>query len=97
MIEVRGADLGIANCDFVAQGEDARTVVAQMVDHLEEEHDIDMPDPDVILGDYPDTTTLLEILNEVFSGRQDEETELVVRRLRQALNVSTERDAASKK
>lgn len=94
MIEVRGEDLGIADCDFVAQGEDAKTVVDQMVAHLEDEHDIDMPDAEVILGDYPDIPNLIKTLERVFSGEPDEETQMVVRRLREALDIHTMGDAS---
>ena len=47
---VTGRELGVADCDFEASGETAGDVVREMVDHLRSEHDIDMPDADVILA-----------------------------------------------
>jgi predicted small metal-binding protein len=77
---VSGADLGIANCDFVAEGETPADVVAQMVDHLRSEHDIDMPDTETIMSDDFD-------LDMLFKDR-DEGARLVVDRLREELNVT---------
>jgi predicted small metal-binding protein len=87
MIEVRGADLGIADCDYVAEGEDAKAVVDQMAAHLEEEHGIEMPDADVVLGDYPNTADLLLAVKEAFTGGADRETQMVVQRLREELEI----------
>jgi predicted small metal-binding protein len=87
MKEVSCEDLGIENCDYVARGEGAEEVVDEMVTHLEEEHDMDMPEPAVILDTYPDDDTFIQELAEVFTGEPDEETRLVLQRLRDELNL----------
>jgi len=87
MKEVSCADLGVADCDYVARGEDAEAVVDDMVVHLEEEHDLDMPEPDVILDTYPDDDTFIQELAEVFAGEPDKQTQLVLQRLRDELNL----------
>ena len=94
MQEVRCADLGIADCDYVARGETAKAVVDQMVEHLEDEHGIEMPDSEIILGEYPDIGNLIKTLGRIFSGEPDEETRLVVQRLREALDIHTTGDAS---
>ena len=87
MRKVRGTDLGIVDCDFVAEGEDAKAVVDQMASHLEEEHGIEIPDADVVLGDYPNTADLLLAVKEAFTGGADRETQMVVQRLREELEI----------
>lgn len=75
--EIQGEeDLGIADCDFVAHGETPADVVEQVVEHLQDEHDIDMPDLDAILE------------NEVEAALLPESVRLVVARLQEALNIS---------
>jgi len=38
MLRVACADVGIANCDFVAEGQKVRKVEGKMLEHLREEH-----------------------------------------------------------
>ena len=38
MLRVACADIGIADCDFVAEGEKVRKVEGKMLEHLREEH-----------------------------------------------------------
>jgi predicted small metal-binding protein len=86
--EVTCRDLGIADCDEVFRGETAADVVAQVREHLEEHHDIDIPSADVVLqtGTFPNWKALAEsILNMGY----DEGTTTIVRRLREELNVGT--------
>jgi len=90
MKEVSCENLGVVDCEFVAQGEDKKEVVTEMVSHLEEEHGLDLPDPDVILETYPDEETLIAKLAEIFAGGPDKETELIVNRLRNKLDIGTE-------
>ncbi len=71
-----GEELGIANCDFVAQGESEGEVVEQVVQHLRQDHNVAMPDAEVILQQ-----------NAHFF--QDEAVQAVVRRLRDHLNLGT--------
>jgi predicted small metal-binding protein len=71
-------ELGIKDCDFVASGETAGDVVREVVEHLRAEHDIDMPDADVILaGEVKEDP--LELV--------DPAVKLVVERLTKALNI----------
>lgn len=87
MKEVSCADLGVADCDYVARGEAAEDVVDEMLEHLEEEHDMDVPSSDVVLDTYPDDDTFIQELAEVFSGEPDQETQIVLERLRDELNL----------
>ena len=71
-------ELGIKDCDFVAGGETAGDVVREVVEHLRAEHDIDMPDADVILAGEVKEDPLETI---------DPAVALVVERLTEALNI----------
>jgi predicted small metal-binding protein len=97
MKEVRCEELGVADCDFVARGEDAREAAEAMVAHLEEAHDIDMPDVDVIVEVYPDRETFLDKLAQLITPDPDKETQLAVQRLRQALDFENEQAAESRR
>ena len=76
--KVECKELGIKDCDFSASGETAGDVVREMVEHLRTEHSIDMPDADVILaGEVKEDP--LELV--------DADVALVVKRLKEALNL----------
>ena len=90
MREVHGKDLGVAGCDYVARGETARDAVDDMIAHLEDEHDIDMPDAGVIMENYRGEGTLVEALQEAFTGEPSKEQRLIIQRLREALDISEE-------
>lgn len=90
MKELSGEDLGVAGCDFVARGEAAGEVVELMVEHLQDEHGIDMPEPTVILDTYADEASLFAKLAEVFGGDTDKQTELLVQRIREELHLDVE-------
>jgi predicted small metal-binding protein len=92
MRELSCEDLQVADCDYVARGETAQDVVEEMVDHLEGEHDIGMPDPDVIMETYPDDETFLQELGEVFAGEPDRETRLILERIRSELNIGQQEE-----
>jgi predicted small metal-binding protein len=79
MREIRcGEDLGIADCDFVARGEAPGEIMHEMVEHLREEHDMDLPDAEAILqGDVDETDV-------------DDKIWMVVRRLREDLETDYE-------
>jgi len=49
MMIISSRELGIRNCDLVISGDRAGDIVARMVDHLRSEHDMDLPDADVIM------------------------------------------------
>lgn len=52
------ADLGVANDSTVLEAETPGELVEKVVEHLRAEHDIDMPDADVIMGGTGGVTTL---------------------------------------
>lgn len=52
MFEISCLDLGVSGCDYVARGEVAGDVVSEMITHLREEHDLDMPSAEKVLKDY---------------------------------------------
>ena len=78
MKKIRGSDLGIEDCDFVATGESAGDVVDEVVEHLRAEHDLDLPDADVILAGKLSRDPL-EIVDPAVA--------LVVERLTEALDI----------
>jgi predicted small metal-binding protein len=73
------SELGVKDCDAVISGETAGDVVAEVVDHLRAEHDIDMPDADIILKGKV-TEDPLDVVDPAVA--------LVVERLTEALNLS---------
>ena len=79
-----GEDLGIANCDFAARGETPGDALAQMTDHLEDKHDLSLPDDDVIL-EGQDTNVVRSVMQ---TDQFTEEDRVVVERLREQLNVA---------
>jgi predicted small metal-binding protein len=78
MKKVECSELGIQDCDFVAEGETAGDVVKKAVEHLRAEHDIDMPDADVILAGKVRQDPLEMV---------DPAVALIVQRLTEALNI----------
>jgi predicted small metal-binding protein len=76
-IKIGCHQLGIENCDWVAQGETDEDVVQDVVQHLEKEHHLKMPRVSVILSgrvrdksdlgedEYEDVVTIIQRLNEV--------------------------------
>ena len=75
---IEGSNLGIKDCNFVAKGESAGDVVKQIVEHLRAEHDLDMPDADVILAGELSRDPL-EIVDPAVA--------LIVERLTEALDI----------
>jgi predicted small metal-binding protein len=78
MKKIECSELGIEDCDFVAKGETAGDVVKEAVEHLRAEHDVDMPDADVILAGKVSQDPLEMV---------DPAVALVVQRLTDALNI----------
>lgn len=74
-------DLGIAGCDFVADGEVPGDVLEELLPHLRQEHGLSMPDANAILEGYSTDVPLL--------GETDKGIATIVRRLQQALDVDT--------
>ena len=76
MFKIDCADLGIEDCDFHIEGETPADVIEQVREHLHKHNDLDLPKTDDILdGEYQ--------LDNI-----DEAAQLVIRRLRQTLNVT---------
>lgn len=71
-------DLNVAGCDLVARGETPADVLGQVIDHLEDEHDLTLPDPEITLEGTVDESTLTESVR------------IVVARLQEKLNISGE-------
>ena len=76
--KITGEELGIHDCDFHASGETAGDVVRQVVDHLRDEHNVGMPDAEVILEGRTTEQPLAEA---------DPGVVLVAERLISALNI----------
>lgn len=88
--EVSCEELGIVGCTRAFRGETAGEVVDKVREHLRSEHDIDVPESEVVLrsSDSLDLDVMLDqFLNMGYSKR----TVLVMRRLRELLNVETPR------
>ncbi len=51
-------DLGIANDSTILEADSPGELVEKVVEHLRAEHDIDMPDADVIMGGTSSVTTV---------------------------------------
>ena len=78
-IELNCRDLGVADCDWTATGETPEDVVEQAVEHLKKEHNIKMPDPEVIMeGKFSD---------DPLNSEASEEVRLVVTRMREELDI----------
>lgn len=78
-IELRGKDLGVADCDWAALGETPVDVVQQMVAHLRQEHQIEMPSAEAILEGKATEEPMLE--------GTDETVRLIVERLHAELDM----------
>jgi predicted small metal-binding protein len=73
-------DLGVKDCGCVARGETAGPIVEEIVQHLQDEHDLDLPDAEAILTDTVDETYVIE-------GPMDPGTRLVLERLQEKLGL----------
>lgn len=76
--ELHCSELGVEDCDLVARGETAGAIVREIVQHLRQEHDLDLPGADEILAEDMDMETLSEQQPAVY---------LIVKRLRQELEI----------
>jgi predicted small metal-binding protein len=83
MVELSCEEIGIADCDYVARGETAGDIVDDMVEHLEDQHDIALPDPDDIMS-YASGDEDLDALD--LDIGLSEEARIVTERIRNELN-----------
>ena len=79
-IELNCRDLGVADCDWTAKGETPADVVEQAVEHLRKDHDLKMPEPEMIVeGRLPE---------EPLESEPDEAVEMVVKRMWEELDIT---------
>lgn len=78
--KIKCKELGFQGCDFIAEGETSGDVVKEIVEHLKKEHDINMPDAEVILKGK---------MSDNLFDRADKATQLVIERLTEKLNIDT--------
>jgi predicted small metal-binding protein len=78
-IKIECSSLGIKDCEFTATGETPGEVVEEMIEHLRSKHDLDMPDADTILNGE---------LNSSSIGDANSAVSVIVKRLREALNIT---------
>ncbi|MGC9335232.1 MAG: DUF1059 domain-containing protein [Anaerolineae bacterium] len=78
-LELHCKDLGVANCNWTAEGETPADVVEQVVEHLEKEHGIDMPEPETILEG--------KLTDQPLQPDVDESVRIVVNRMQEALGI----------
>jgi predicted small metal-binding protein len=90
MQEVRCSHFGTADCPFVARGEDAGEVVDKILAHLKNEHKMHVPSRDTVLRTDLQGHTIVDDLAKALGGGLDEGQLLIVKRLRDALDIGTE-------
>jgi predicted small metal-binding protein len=73
-------ELAVKDCDLVAEGEAPADIVEQVVEHLQGEHGIDMPDVDAIL-------TGITTGDELVASGFDKVAIVIVERLREKLGI----------
>jgi predicted small metal-binding protein len=83
-MKVKCSQLGIEDCDFVAEGETAGDVVKKVVKHLRSEHQVDMPDADLITEGRMEEEPL---------EMADPAAKVVVERLTKALDIVPEEES----
>lgn len=75
-VEIKCTQLGVADCGYVARGETTGDALEDMIEHLDEEHDVELPEPDAIIENRVDEDLL------------DGEARVIVGRLQDQLNVA---------
>lgn len=58
MPTLAGRELNVTGCTFVAEGETAADILQQMIEHLEEEHELQLPNAEAILSGKVEETDL---------------------------------------
>jgi predicted small metal-binding protein len=84
--EISCASLGIVGCQQQFQGETPGEVIDKVSDHLRAEHDIDLPEREVILRGSEDLG-VEAVVGRFMSMGYSKRAILVMRRLRELLNV----------
>jgi predicted small metal-binding protein len=75
------SELGVTDCEFTASGETVGNVVEEMVAHLRDKHEINLPDADDILTGEMEEDPLENL---------DRTSSLVVRRMIEKLEIDSE-------
>jgi predicted small metal-binding protein len=77
--ELNCKDIGVKDCDWTAKGETPADVVEQAVAHLEDDHSLEMPEPETILEG--------KLTDQPLKSDVDESVRTVVERIQQELNI----------
>lgn len=77
--KINCADLGVKDCDYTASGEAPIDALEDMLEHLQSQHDLDLPNADFILSG-----------ERIKSSEQEVEpgVEVIVKRLREVLQIN---------
>ncbi|MHB1294036.1 MAG: DUF1059 domain-containing protein [Anaerolineae bacterium] len=92
MTEIQCADLGIAECHGVFRGETPADAIEELRKHLRAEHDIDLPEADIILKSDPNWR-FKDAVDDLMRDDYDEEEIIIVERLRTMFKVTTTEQA----
>jgi len=76
MPKLTGEDINVSGCRYTAEGDTPGEVLRLMVEHLNNEHGMDLPDPETILAWDEDETQL------------DRGDRLALERMRERLGVT---------
>lgn len=76
MKELRCSELTVADCDYVARGETTGDVLEDIIEHLDEEHDVELPDAEDIIDDAVDEDEL------------DGEARVIVNRIQERMAIA---------
>lgn len=78
-MELHCKDLGITDCNWMAKGETPADIVEQVVQHLEKDHGMDMPEPKTILEG--------KVTDQLLPVDVDDSVKMVVKRMQEALEI----------
>ena len=90
-IEISCESLGVVGCHRQFHGETAGEVVDKVSDHLRSEHDIDLPEREVILRSS-ESLDAQAMVDRFMGMGYSKKALLVMRRLRELLNVRAPRE-----
>ncbi len=72
---VTGKQVGVNGCTYTAKGSTAGEAFTQMLTHLRDEHDLELPDPEDVLENRSDESTW------------NRAAQLIIQRLRERLHL----------
>ncbi|MHB0859025.1 MAG: DUF1059 domain-containing protein [Anaerolineae bacterium] len=91
-VELKCADLGIAGCNTVFHGETPAEAIEELRKHLKAEHDVNLPEADIILKAEPNWD-LRAATDSFMRDGYDRKEITIIRRLRTMFEVSTQEQA----